>query len=65
MGHKPKTNKKPRVGQDAGDPRQGGPESDTGRIHSDAGTGRPVRRAGAPPADLDWPEPSKDAPPEK
>ena len=51
---KPKTNEEP-----------GDPESDTGRIHSDGGTGRPVRRAGPPPADLDWPEPSKDTPPEK
>ena len=46
------------------DPRKS-EESDTERRDPDAGTGRPVQVAGAPPADPDWPEPSKDAPPEK
>jgi hypothetical protein len=35
------------------------------RRDPDADTGRPVRVGGAPPADPDWPEPSKNAPPQK
>jgi len=50
---------------DVRDPRKGDPEHDAERREPDAGTGRPVRIGGAPPADPDWPEPSKHAPPQK
>ena len=54
---------------DVRDPRKGGdPSSDSERRRDpDTGAGRPVQVGvgGAPPADLDWREPSKDAPPEK
>ena len=43
------------------------PDNSERRRDPDAGTGRPVQVGvgGAPPTDLDWREPSKDAPPEK
>jgi len=47
------------------DPRKSDPEQEHERRDPDAGTGRPVQVGGAPPADPDWPEPSKKAPPEK
>jgi hypothetical protein len=73
MGRKRKANEERRVGRkdlpdpnrDVRDPRKGDPEGDTERRDPDAGTGQPVQLAGAPPADLDWPQPSKDAPAEK
>ena len=75
MGRKRKTQKEPRKNlpdpkdlpdpNDVHDPRQSDhPDS---RRDPDADTGRPVQAGvgGAPPTDLDWREPSKDAAPEK
>ncbi len=71
MGRKRKT-EEPRVERkdlpdpnDVRDPRSSDPERDVERRDPDADTGRPVRVGGAPPADPDWPEPSKNAPPQK
>jgi hypothetical protein len=53
---------------DVRDPRKGDPPHDSERRRDpDARTGRPVQVGvgGAPPADLEWPEPSKDAQPQK
>ena len=81
MGRKRKVDQEPRVGRknlpdpkdlpdpnDVRDPRKGDPPHDSERRRDpDAGTGRPVQVAasGAPPADLEWREPAKDAAPEK
>ena len=46
---------------DVRDPRKSDPENDRERRDPD----RPVHVGGLPPADPDWQEPSKDAPPQK
>ena len=76
MGRKRKPDKEPRKNlpdpkdlpdpNDVHDPRQSD-HPDEHRRNPDADTGRPVQVGvgGAPPTDLEWREPSKDAPPEK
>ena len=77
MGRKRKTHEEPRKNlpypkdlpdpNDVRDPRKESPDDSERRHNPDADTGRPVQVGvgGAPPTDLEWREPSKDAAPEK